>query len=171
MSDRSSDDNSDSSNFFGGINNLVDRLTELAEAAESLEESAETGSTAEDSNIDGVWGVRVRSAVGGEDVEFSEFGNFQEDDDGDTVVVDELREPMVDIFEEEESLLVVAEMPGAAPDDLDLEIDGDLMVVGAETESVNYRRELQLPVDCSDRTPELRANNGIFEIRLPADSA
>lgn len=169
MSDDSSSDDSNSSGFLGGVNELVDRLTELAEAAESLDAAVEKGgSTDDDSDVDGVWGVRVRTNIGGEDLEFSEFGNVR-DDESDTVVVDDVREPMVDVFEEDDEILIVAEMPGAAPGDLRMEVEGDLMILGAETDSANYRRELLLPADCSECSPDIRANNGIFEIRLVPD--
>jgi HSP20 family molecular chaperone IbpA len=83
------------------------------------------------------------------------------------VPVEERREPAVDVFDEGDHLLVVAEMPGAGADQVEPTLNGDLLTLTAATGARTYATEVLLP-----RAPtpplEVEANNGIVKILCPA---
>ncbi len=66
-------------------------------------------------------------------------------------MVQEVREPVVDIFEEEDHVLVVAEMPGVSPEDVKITVEDDLLTISAERGDKKYRKEVLLPASCRSR--------------------
>jgi hypothetical protein len=59
-------------------------------------------------DVEGVYGFSVRTGPGGSEVKVEPFGNIKRDEKSGKTVVEEFREPVVDIFEEEDHILVVA---------------------------------------------------------------
>jgi HSP20 family protein len=88
--------------------------------------------------------------------------------------VREVREPLTDVFEEDDHLLVVAEVPGVREQDLKIDlVGGDVLIIEAERRSARYRKELLLPRACSRDRMTIKCNNGVVEIRLddaPSDA-
>lgn len=72
---------------------------------------------------------------------------------------------MVDIFEEDDHLLIVAEMAGVGSDDVKLEVKDDVLTVWAEKGDKKYRKEVLLPGNFSREKMEVSCNNGILEIK------
>ena len=60
-------------------------------------------------------------------------------------VVEEIREPVVDLFEEKDHLLIVAEMPGISAADVQLEVKDDVLTIMAAKGDKKYRKEVLLP--------------------------
>jgi HSP20 family protein len=79
----------------------------------------------------------------------------------------EVRVPVVDIFEEEDHLLVMAELPGIAKEDVKIEIQEDVLLISAERGDTKYRKEVLLPRDVMRRKLQVSCKNGILEIRCP----
>jgi len=79
--------------------------------------------------------------------------------------VQEAREPLVDVFDEGDHLLVIAEMPGAKAVDIDYEIEHDMLCVSTQGER-RYTKEILLPTPV--KAPERSSyRNGIFYLKLP----
>jgi len=57
-------------------------------------------------------------------------------------VVEEVREPIIDIFDESEEIGVVAEMPGIDEKDVQIEIKGDILNITAEGKTRKYQKEV-----------------------------
>jgi len=74
---------------------------------------------------------------------------------------------VVDIFEEENHLLVMAELPGIAKEDLKIDIKEDVLLVSAERGDRKYRKEVLLPRDVTRGKLRVSCKNGILEIRCP----
>ena len=74
---------------------------------------------------------------------------------------------MVDIFEEENHLLVMAELPGIAKEDLKIDIKEDVLLISAERGDRKYRKEVLLPRDVTRGKLRVSCKNGILEIRCP----
>ena len=83
------------------------------------------------------------------------------------VPVEERRATAVDVFDEGDHLLVVAEMPGVVAEQVEPSLEGDLLTLTAEAGPHTYATELLLP---RAPTPPLQveANNGIVKILCPA---
>lgn len=75
------------------------------------------------------------------------------------------REPLVDVFEEADAILVVAEVPGLEPEALQLAVrEGALEITG--TGRVRYHRLVTLPCAVTAQGMSHACRNGILEVRL-----
>src|SRR3972149_5772407 len=79
--------------------------------------------------------------------------------------VPEVREPAVDIFEDREHNLVVAEMPGIGVGDVRLEVKDDLLTITAERGDKKYKKEVLLPASFPREKMQVSCANGVLEIR------
>jgi HSP20 family protein len=93
------------------------------------------------------------------------FGNVHRDEKTGETVVQEIREPVVDLFEEKDHLLIVAEMPGISVKDVRLEVRDDLLTITAKKKDKKYRKEILLPQSYPREKMKLSCNNGILEIK------
>ena len=94
------------------------------------------------------------------------FGNIRKDDDGKLVAVHEIREPMVDLFDEPSRLLIVAEVPGIDEANLKLELQDDILLISTVKGEPNYRKELLLPASFAQKDMGFQCRNGVLEIVL-----
>jgi len=92
------------------------------------------------------------------------FGNIRKTPKG--PVVEEVREPIVDVFDEAEEIHIVAEMPGIEEKDINLDINGDILNISSEGEKRKYQKEILLsrPAKKDDMTWTYK--NGILEIKI-----
>jgi HSP20 family protein len=149
---------------FKGLAGLVEKLGELAERGEELSRTGEIRGT-EGKEVKGVYGFSVKVGLGGEGIKVEPFGNIRKDKTTREAVVHEIREPMVDVFEEEDHVLIVAEMPGIARGDLRLDLKDDILAISAEREDKKYRKEILLRGNFDPEKMTVSCNNGIVEIR------
>jgi HSP20 family protein len=80
------------------------------------------------------------------------------------IVVQEIREPEVDILVEADRLLILAEMPGIGAKHVHLEVQDDLLKVFAAYGEKKYRKEVLLPGRYSREKMKVSLNNGILMI-------
>jgi HSP20 family protein len=92
------------------------------------------------------------------------FGNIKKTPEGPKV--DEEREPMTDIFDEKDEIVVIAEMPGIEENDLKIDLKEDILEISAVSTSRTYRKELLLPVKANRQNLTYKFKNGILEIRI-----
>lgn len=151
--------------ILGGLSDLLSNLSELAEKGDQLKREG-AFDTDSGKKVNFSYGFKIKTAGDGERIEVEPFGNTVERDEqtGETRVA-EIREPMVDVFEEDDHLLVIAEMPGVGVDDVSVSLDHDILTLTAEREGKRYRKEVLLPT-AGVGEPELSANNGVFELRV-----
>lgn len=150
--------------LFKGLADLIEKLGDLAEKGEELKRSGEF----HQKDLKGVYGFSVKMGLGdqGEDkIKVEPFGNVRKDEKSGKTVVQEIREPVVDVFEEKEYTLVVAEMPGIRTEDVHLEIKDDLLTIYAEKQDKKYRKEILLPRAYPVEKIQMSCNNGILEIK------
>ena len=93
-----------------------------------------------------------------------EFGNVQKSRFGPKVR--EEREPLVDVMEEDEDVVVVAELPGVEREDIDLHITYDELVISVDTTKRRFHKELRLPARVDPNSAKASYKNGVLEIRL-----
>lgn len=95
----------------------------------------------------------------------------------------DLRMPKVDILDNEEEILVRAELPGVDKKDLDVNLSGQMLTIKAETKQEekeekgeyfrseitrgSFRRTLQLPAEVDETGVKAMFNNGMLEVHLP----
>jgi HSP20 family protein len=110
-------------------------------------------------------GFSVKMGLGGKGVKVEPFGNIRKDERTGEPVVQEIREPVVDVFEEEDHTLVVAEMPGISAEDIRLDVKDDLLSIYAEKGEKKYRKEVLLPRSYPREKMLISCRNGVLEIR------
>ncbi len=159
-----------------GLGDLVDKLSEVeAQVEEKLARGEEATSSQQgewrsrDGRVRGIYGVNVKVGLGGKNMEFEPFGHVRRaaQPPGKDAVVEELREPIVDLFEETGRILIVAEMPGVTAEDVKLSLEGDLLTITACRADRRYQKEIQLPVPIDPSRATTTANNGVVEINCP----
>jgi HSP20 family protein len=150
--------------LFGGFTDLLEKLGDLAEKGETLHKSGTLHGSSDD--VKGVFGFTVKvGGLGDKGPKVEPFGNIRKDESTGESVVQEMREPMVDLFEEKDHLLVVAEMPGISAIDVKIDVKGDLLTIMAEKNKKKYRKEVLLPKSYSREKMEITCNNGMLEIK------
>jgi HSP20 family protein len=80
--------------------------------------------------------------------------------------VNEEREPITDIFDEKDEIMVIAEMPGIDENDLKIDLKEDILEISAVSKSRSYRKEILLPVKMLKSNLRHKFTNGILEIRI-----
>ena len=152
-------------NLFKGLGNFLDVITELVEKAEDVQERTgefEAGTTAKGEPIRGVYGIRVSTLQRGGMPKVETFGNIRTTEKG--PVVDESREPIVDIFDEDVAILVVAELPGVVETEIDVNVSGDILMINTSGKR-RYAKEILLPSPVDPATLQKAYTNGILEVR------
>ena len=66
------------------------------------------------------------------------FGNIRETTRG--PVVEEVREPMVDVFDEKDHISVIAELPGVSENEIKIEVAGDILNLTASDKDQEIRQ-------------------------------
>ncbi len=149
---------------FKGLADLIEKLGDLAEKGEQLKKSGEF----QQKDLKGVYGFSVKVGLGerGEKgVKVEPFGNVRRDARTGETTVQEIREPIVDVFEEKDHILIVGELPGISTKDVRLEVQDDLLTIYAEKKDKKYRKEILLPRSYPKEKMEVSCNNGILEIK------
>jgi HSP20 family protein len=77
----------------------------------------------------------------------------------------EVREPIVDVFEEAGHMLVLAELPGIGKRHVKIEFEDDVLTISAERGAKKYRKEVLLPRNLSKERMKIACRNGILEIK------
>ncbi|MEM4582769.1 MAG: archaeal heat shock protein Hsp20, partial [Desulfurococcaceae archaeon] len=91
-----------------------------------------------------VYGFSITIGPDGKPI-IREFGNVRRVRGKPSIV--EEREPLVDVFESENEVTVVAEMPGVDKEKIEVKVteDGKTLVINASNEKRKYYKEVELP--------------------------
>lgn len=76
-------------------------------------------------------------------------------------------EPPVDVFEEAERITVVADVPGASLEDMELEFKGDVLTLATRaTARRRYRKVIELSAAVAPDTMKTTCRNGVLEVQV-----
>lgn len=145
-----------------GLGDIVEKLGDLAESGEEMSKTGELRGPGNE--LKGIYGFTIKTGLGDQGPRVEPFGNIRRDRESGHTVVQEVREPVVDVFEEEDRVLVVAEMPGIVLEDLNVTVESDVLTIVAEHGKKKYRKEVLLPSSTSQDKLHVACNNGIVEI-------
>jgi len=76
------------------------------------------------------------------------------------------REPIVDIFEEEDHIRVMTELPGVKETEINLDIEDNTLTISTNTSARKYYKKIELPNPINKDAVESRFRNGILEVKL-----
>ncbi|MEB3757542.1 MAG: Hsp20/alpha crystallin family protein [Desulfurococcales archaeon] len=112
-----------------------------------------------------VYGVRV--TIGPDGVpRVEEFGNVKRE--GDKPVITNEMEPLVDVFEDNGEIIVVAEVPGVSKDDIEIKVKPKQLIIKAKGKDRKYYKTIDLPKEVIPEKAKASYKNGVLEVRLKA---
>jgi len=144
---------------------LLEKLGEVADKGEQLSRTGKIHSKNGEKGLKGVYGYSIKVGLGDEGVKVEPFGNIRKDKESGQPIVQEIIEPVVDIFEEGDHTLIVAEMPGIGAGDVRLDIKDDVLTIYAESKNKKYQKEILLSTSYLKEKMVVSCNNGILEIK------
>lgn len=149
--------------LFRGLGDLMDLISDLADTEEGEQtKSGEFEVKGLGDKARGVYGFSVRTGIGG-GPRVERFGNIRKTEAG--PVVAEVREPLVDIFDEGQEIVVVVELPGVTEGDIRVELNGDIVALETTGER-KYAKEILLSEPAEAGSLRQSYTNGILELRL-----
>jgi HSP20 family protein len=152
--------------LLGGLGGLIEKLGELAEAGEELSRSGELKDSS--GNIRGVYGINVKTGLGDQgqtELKVEPFGSVRRSS-ADRPENKDVREPLVDVHEEDDCVLVLIELPGVAKENVELKVAEGRLSLLAERGKTTYRKEVDLPKGCSANHWSWECSNGILQARF-----
>ena len=109
-----------------------------------------------------VFGFSMKVGPDGKPI-IQRFGNPPMDDG--TEMTPSL-EPLVDIVEEDDEIIVVAEVPGVERDEIKVRIKGTTLTIHADNPDRPYHKVIELPSRVQKEDAKSAIRNGVLEVRL-----
>lgn len=75
--------------------------------------------------------------------------------------------PLVDVLENDNEFLLIADLPGVDKDALHITANGNQLEIAAETDSLDYRRSFTLGDDVDLEAVEAKLEYGELRVHLP----
>jgi HSP20 family protein len=75
-------------------------------------------------------------------------------------------EPLVDVVEENDEIIVVAELPGVERDEIKVRIKGTSITIHADNPERPYHKVIELPSKVQQDGAKSAIRNGVLEVRL-----
>lgn len=157
--------------FVGGLLKGLGKFIDLAERAEEaggeLRRSGQIKGLGGRKDIHGIYGFTVRTGLG-QKTRVEPFGNIKKTKEGPKV--SETREPIVDVFNEKDYILIIAELPGI--DEKSIKLDPpsaekkNVLLLEAESKDRKYAKEILLPAQIDFESRDMNFKNGILEVKF-----
>lgn len=109
------------------------------------------------------YGFSIRIGPNGKPV-IREFGNVFPGRYG--LEVKSEIEPLVDVIEEADEIVVVVELPGVEKEDIQVNATEKSLTIVVDAPGRRYRKELELPATIDPKSSKATYKNGVLEIRL-----
>lgn len=152
-----------------GIRNADDILKSFGSFLKLLSDMEKKGETKKQGtgeiNLPGgkaMYGFSVKIGGAGKP-QYAHIGNVMHDTESGRVVED-TREPIVDLHEENDQLEIIAELPGVHEKDISYEIKEDIIILNANSEDRKYSKEILLPSKVAFLKSSYK--NGIYRLIL-----
>lgn len=148
-----------------GLENLIDLADKVSQEGGTIQKQGEF-SVPGQKEMKGVYGFTIRTLVGpgGERRPVVQpFGNIKKTPKG--PVVEETREPIIDVFEGEDIVQIVAELPGVTEEEVHYEVHGDVVSLSTSGKR-KYIKEILLKYPVEEGSGQASYRNGMFELKL-----
>ncbi len=149
---------------FQQIDEMMDRMMQgLSEGGMLDPESMEKFMRNPESTNPFVFGFSMRVGPDGKPF-IQRFGNTNPDVEGAKTA--HRLEPLVDVMEEDDEIIVIAELPGVERDEIKVRIKGTTLTIHVENPSRPYHKEIELPGKVKKEQAKSAIRNGVLEVRL-----
>lgn len=173
MAERDKNQKGADTGVVGLLRGVTDLITRLQEVADTGEPVTKTGSFDFGPKVGGgkpgkgIFGLTVNVGLPGEQPRVEPFGNLRQDVDTGESLVEETREPLVDVFDEEARFLVIAELPGVDAEDIHVQLADHTLTLSAEHGEHKYEKRIEVPEGLRPEGVTVACRNGIAEINYP----
>jgi HSP20 family protein len=99
-----------------------------------------------------------------------EFGNVKRGPGAPWKALTDKREPLVDVVDSDKDVRVIAELPGAKKEEVEITIDGRTLTISVDNPERKYHKELELPDSVKVKSAKSTFNNGILEVAFEKES-
>ena len=145
-------------------NDIYEELKKLGELInETMEKAFENSSENPPVRSNRIKGFSIKIGLDG-NPRIRELNDPQPLQD-ETVISDDLA-PLIDIIEEEETLVVLAALPGVEKDEIDLRLTEDCLTVSVDAVNFEWCDELKLPTRVKPKSARASYKNGVLEVRI-----
>jgi HSP20 family protein len=153
--------------ILSGLTDIAEKLNEISEKGETVTKKGEFTFPSKKGGVKGVYGFSLKTGLGGKDdaIKVEPFGNIRKDKKTGEAVVQEIHEPLIDVFEDEDATTLIAEMPGVGPGDIKIDVRDDVLTISADKGEKKYRKEVLLSHSPAKDRIKVTCNNGIVTIR------
>ena len=164
------------SSIFGDIDRLIEEMEkEMAEAFKEMENTMPEDMYRERRLPDGsvrreygpfVYGYSVKIGPDGKPV-IREFGNMKPvltGEGGAPLNITDRREPLVDLIEDDDTVKVLAELPGVEKNEIRLRATDYGLTISVDNPTRKYYKELEFPVEVNEKSAKSTYTNGVLEI-------
>jgi HSP20 family protein len=164
------------SSIFGDIDRLIEEMEkEMADAFKEMENTMPKDMYRERRLPDGsvrreygpfVYGYSVKIGPDGKPV-IREFGNMKPGltgEGGAPLNLTDRREPLVDLIEDDDTVKVLAELPGVEKNEIRLRATDNGLTISVDNPIRKYYKELEFPVEVDERSAKSTYVNGVLEI-------
>ena len=153
--------------IFKGIGNLMDLAAKLQQEGTSEFSRGGEIKGLGSKGAKAVYGFSIKlGGLAGEAPQVQTFGNVKKDERG-TAVVEEVREPLVDVFDEADRVTIIAEIPGVEEEKIKIEVKDDILELKAEDSDKKYYKEVLLPSKVKKKSLCSAYQNGVLKITIP----
>lgn len=161
--------------FFGEFDRMMREMEkEMADIIREMEENMPEEMSREISNPDGstrreygpfVYGYSVKIGPDGKPI-IREFGNMKPglESEETPLGLQDSREPLVDVIEDESSVKVVAELPGVEKEDIKLFATVRGLTITVDNVDRRYFKELEFESEIDRASAKSSYRNGVLEI-------
>ena len=146
------------------VNDIYEELERLGAMIDETMQKA-FGNSSENSTVkhSNIQGFSIKVGPDGKP-KIRELTNSQPPLDEPRIDVDP--EPLVDIIEDGESLVVLVALPGVTKNDIDLRVTENCLTVTVDTDDFEWYDELNLPTKVKTKSASASYRNGVLEVRL-----
>jgi HSP20 family protein len=148
--------------LFQGIGSLIDFVSRMEE--EGKEEVRREGEfTSPSGKVRASFSLSVKTGLGGTPP-IKSFDNVRKTPR--RPVVEGESQPLVDVFDEQDHVLLIVELPGVEEEHIHTEVNGDVFTLSAVSGNHKYYREVVLPKDVDASTLKSKYKNGVLKLRM-----
>ncbi|MGW8181457.1 MAG: archaeal heat shock protein Hsp20 [bacterium] len=165
------------SSFFGEFDRMMREMEkEMADIIREMEDNVPQEMTREIKNPDGstrreygpfVYGYSVKIGPDGKPI-IREFGNMKPglEEDETTIGLQDKREPLVDVIDDDDNVKVLAELPGVEKNDIKLYATPRGLTISVDNVDRRYYKELSFDSEIDRGTAKSSYRNGVLEINF-----
>ncbi|OOM77814.1 Hsp20 family protein [Clostridium sp. BL-8] len=156
------DDNIGLGSIFRGLDKLINIVGDMLENEESeVDIKGALNDPEKSKKVTANYGVNIK--IGGENFKgIKDINSFNKMKD--SYNKEKIIEPATDVFDEEERVLIVMELPGVSEEDIKIEVESNILKIEAEVNNNIYIKNVKLSFVPITESITSQLNNSIYSI-------